>query len=161
MWQALRRRQILGLKFRCQHPIGRWIVDFYCPALRLAVEVDGSSHHGRERQDAYRDRQLARHRVRVMRIRAYRVFHELELVLREVVDFATRAELAQTASRVPRQAGYRRQPQKNVPALAPRLASRRTIAPPHRGQVGAELSPPRVDEAAAQAGSLRTPAISR
>ena len=44
LWQALRNRQIHGLKFLRQHPIGPTIVDFYCHEKRLAVEVDGGIH---------------------------------------------------------------------------------------------------------------------
>lgn len=44
LWEALRGHQLKGLKFRCQHPIGRFIVDFYCPSLKLVIEVDGSIH---------------------------------------------------------------------------------------------------------------------
>ena len=43
LWQELRKRPE-GFKFRRQHPIGRYIVDFYCPTARLVVEVDGLSH---------------------------------------------------------------------------------------------------------------------
>jgi very-short-patch-repair endonuclease len=41
LWQALRKARLGGLRFRRQHPIGPYIVDFYCPAARLAIEVDG------------------------------------------------------------------------------------------------------------------------
>lgn len=44
LWSYLKHRQFLGYKFRRQHGIGRYIVDFYCPALRLAIEVDGGQH---------------------------------------------------------------------------------------------------------------------
>jgi len=43
-WSLLRRRGILGLKFRRQHPLCGFIVDFYCPRLRLVLELDGGSH---------------------------------------------------------------------------------------------------------------------
>jgi len=43
LWQVLRERPG-GIKFRRQHPVGPYIVDFYCPAARLAVEVDGEAH---------------------------------------------------------------------------------------------------------------------
>ena len=46
-WALLRNRRCLGLKFRRQHVIRGFIVDFYCPELRLAVEVDGTVHRGR------------------------------------------------------------------------------------------------------------------
>ncbi len=44
LWSKLRGRQILGCKFRRQFSIGPYSVDFYCPLLRLAIEVDGDSH---------------------------------------------------------------------------------------------------------------------
>jgi very-short-patch-repair endonuclease len=44
LWARLRGRKLAGWKFRRQHPIGEYIVDFVCPAARLVVELDGSSH---------------------------------------------------------------------------------------------------------------------
>lgn len=44
LWQFLRKRQLLGHKFRRQHGIDAYVVDFYCPKLRLAVEIDGEIH---------------------------------------------------------------------------------------------------------------------
>jgi len=44
MWQLLRNSQFHNLKFRRQHPIRRFIVDFYCHELKLVVEIDGSIH---------------------------------------------------------------------------------------------------------------------
>ena len=44
LWAALRRRQILGHRFRRQQPIGPYIADFFCPEAKLIIEVDGSQH---------------------------------------------------------------------------------------------------------------------
>jgi len=44
LWQELRRGKLKGLQFRRQHPIGPYILDFYCSAARLAIEIDGASH---------------------------------------------------------------------------------------------------------------------
>ena len=41
LWKHLRNRRLNGIKFRRQHPLGRYIVDFYCPTHRLVVEIDG------------------------------------------------------------------------------------------------------------------------
>ncbi|UCL85501.1 endonuclease domain-containing protein [Pseudomonas sp. HS-18] len=66
LWAALRDRRFLGLKFRRQVPCGRNVLDFYCHALRLAVELDGGQHlesaHDRER-----DVWLAGQGIRVLR----------------------------------------------------------------------------------------------
>jgi very-short-patch-repair endonuclease len=44
LWQHLRRRQLGGYRFRRQHPVGPYVLDFYCPEARLAVEIDGAAH---------------------------------------------------------------------------------------------------------------------
>jgi very-short-patch-repair endonuclease len=54
IWQRLRRKQIGGLRFRRQHPIDRFIVDFYCSELRLIIEVDGDIHEYTREEDAIR-----------------------------------------------------------------------------------------------------------
>jgi very-short-patch-repair endonuclease len=68
-WELLRNRRCLGPKFRRQHPIRGYIVDFYCAELRLVLEVDGSWHDKRADYDATRSRDLAKAGVqRVLRI---------------------------------------------------------------------------------------------
>jgi adenine-specific DNA methylase len=57
LWEALRNRKLEGKKFRRQHPIGKFVVDFYCDAERLIVEVDGSIHEQPEHQELDRQRQ--------------------------------------------------------------------------------------------------------
>jgi len=66
LWFHLRRRQLQGLRFRKQHPIGRYIVDFVCVEASLVVEVDGSQHLGCAR-DVARDEWLEGQGFRVLR----------------------------------------------------------------------------------------------
>jgi very-short-patch-repair endonuclease/peroxiredoxin len=68
-WELVRDRRFAGLKFRRQHPLGDFIVDFYCPTLHLAVELDGGVHNDQASQDRDRDEMLAELGVRVLRIR--------------------------------------------------------------------------------------------
>jgi len=72
LWNAIRRGQLDGLKFRRQHPIGPYVLDFFCAAARLDVEVDGLAHCTEDRleKDAARDRWLARHGIMTLRIPA-------------------------------------------------------------------------------------------
>ena len=72
LWQALRGGQLHGLRFRRQHPMGPYILDFFCASARLAVEVDGAGHDhpDRARHDAARDAWLDRKDIRVLRLRA-------------------------------------------------------------------------------------------
>src|SRR6266581_3873769 len=67
LWQALRQRRLAGLRLRRQHPIGPYILDFYCPSARLAVEVDGLAHDtaAAVRHDERRQAWLARQGVTV------------------------------------------------------------------------------------------------
>jgi len=69
LWARLRNKQLLGYKFRRQHPIEGFILDFYCPEARLAIEVDGADHLGDEAQeyDSYRTEVLQDLGIRVMR----------------------------------------------------------------------------------------------
>ena len=93
LWQALRRRGLEGLKFRRQHPIGPFILDFYCVSAKLAVEVDGSVHTlgDNPARDDSRDLWLERHGVTVLRIEARHVRDKLEAVLTEIGRAAAEA----------------------------------------------------------------------
>ena len=70
MWEALRQRRCLGLKFRRQAIIGGFIVDLNCPELRVAIEVDGTIHDSPDAQarDSDRDRILAARGIRTVHI---------------------------------------------------------------------------------------------
>jgi len=78
LWQALRRRQLDGLLFRRQHPVGPYVLDFYCPAHGLAIEVDGAAHDGADRaaRDRRRDAWLGAQGIRVVRFPAVDILRE-------------------------------------------------------------------------------------
>ncbi|RZJ40317.1 MAG: DUF559 domain-containing protein [Brevundimonas sp.] len=84
LWRCLKGDKLGGLGFRKQHPIGPYILDFYCAAAKLAVEVDGASHNSAEQMahDARRTGWLGRTKgIRVIRISALAVRDELDGVL--------------------------------------------------------------------------------
>jgi ATP-dependent DNA helicase RecQ len=68
LWSALRSRKLGGLKFRRQHPIEPYIVDFFCATAKLIVELDGESHDGREQYDRRRDAFLRSLGFKIIRI---------------------------------------------------------------------------------------------
>ncbi len=84
LWSSLRDRQLGGWKFRRQHVIAGYIVDFYCAELRVAVEVDGGVHEGRRADDRQRDESLARLGVRVVRFDNVEVLERLDEVLAQL-----------------------------------------------------------------------------
>ena len=92
LWQALRRRRLAGLRFRRQHPIGPYILDFYCTSTRLAVEIDGSVHDSAEqiRHDERRSAWLASRNIKVVRIAAAGILkrESLEFVLQAIEQAA-------------------------------------------------------------------------
>ena len=86
LWQYLRRRQINGLHFRRQHPIGRFIVDFYCAKARLVIEVDGSVHDepGHDEYDQERQAYLESLGLRVLRCRNEDVIQNVDVALESI-----------------------------------------------------------------------------
>jgi very-short-patch-repair endonuclease len=78
------RSRRLGVTFRRQLRIGRYIVDFAAPARRLVVEVDGSFHVSRRRADARRDAALASAGYRVLRLEAQLVVNELANAVEQI-----------------------------------------------------------------------------
>ena len=88
LWQALRGRRLDGIRFRRQHPVGPYILDFYCEDAKLAVEVDGSGHEHPDqwRHDGRRTEWLGLRGIAVMRIAARDVLGNLEGVLARLKD---------------------------------------------------------------------------
>ena len=81
LWDCLRDRRLQGLRFRRQHPVGPYVLDFFHAEGRLAVEVDGAHHDlpGQMQHDRRRDAWLARRGIRVMRIAASDILDERAL----------------------------------------------------------------------------------
>ena len=86
LWQHLRNRQVQGLKFRRQHAIDRYIVDFYCPEARLVIEVDGPIHEFTQDEDTQRQLKLEERGLRVLRFTNDQVLSELKDVLSEIAE---------------------------------------------------------------------------
>ena len=79
VWAKLRKEQ-MGVKFRRQHGIGHYIVDFYCPARQIVIEIDGESHFSEQgkQYDQQRDAYLQGVGLRVLRFTNTQVMQELE-----------------------------------------------------------------------------------
>lgn len=85
LWRVLKGRQVYGLKFRRQHSVGPYILDFYCPELKLAIELDGESHVMREEYDERRTDYLFRVAgITVLRFENRVVFENLEQIIAEI-----------------------------------------------------------------------------
>jgi very-short-patch-repair endonuclease len=86
LWRALRNRRFQNYKFRRQHPIGRFIADFYCHQAQLVIEVDGGVHNLDlvTEHDEGRTFELEKQNIKVIRFSNKQIFSELEKVLCEI-----------------------------------------------------------------------------
>jgi very-short-patch-repair endonuclease len=87
LWQRLRGKQFCAIKFRRQHPIYRFILDFFCYQHRLVIEIDGDSHAAPDQQlyDQARTEWLEQRGLRVIRFTNRDIDADIEGVLREIV----------------------------------------------------------------------------
>ncbi|WP_084435762.1 endonuclease domain-containing protein [Desulfomicrobium escambiense] len=86
LWAHIKSSQLEGRKFRRQHSVGRYILDFYCPQERLAVELDGEVHSfvSAQERDLERDCFLNTQGIKVLRFENKVVFQDVEAVLIEI-----------------------------------------------------------------------------
>ncbi|EMR03716.1 endonuclease domain-containing protein [Cesiribacter andamanensis] len=86
LWNELKQKKMLGFDFDRQKPLDSYIVDFYCKELRLAIEIDGSSHDHVEvlRADGSRQQKLESYGVRFLRFHDLEVKRDMQNVLRAI-----------------------------------------------------------------------------
>ncbi|MGC4044955.1 MAG: endonuclease domain-containing protein [Armatimonas sp.] len=90
LWAALRSRQVAGMKFRRQHPTGRFVFDFWCPEQRLAIELDGGYHEESEQaaKDTDCDQEIRKFGVQLLRFTNEEVLTNLNAVLDKISESA-------------------------------------------------------------------------
>ena len=89
LWNILKSSQIMGMKFRRQHSIGPYVLDFYCPEIKLAIELDGQSHmnHLAEEHDEKRSSFLSNAGIDIIRFENKRVFEAPGDIVSEIKEF--------------------------------------------------------------------------
>jgi very-short-patch-repair endonuclease len=94
LWQELRNRKLMNLKFRRQHPINHYIADFFCNEKRLIIEVDGNVHNTKESKeyDEARTNDLASMGIYVLRFTNDEVEKNMPAVLQRIINFITNNE---------------------------------------------------------------------
>jgi very-short-patch-repair endonuclease len=92
LWIRLRARDPSQPVFRRQHPIGPYVVDFYCAKARLAIEIDGASHDmgDRPQRDAQRDEWLKKRGVKMIRISAVELMRDIDDAADSIVRMAVK-----------------------------------------------------------------------
>lgn len=89
LWKVLKNRQIEGLRFRRQHSIGPYIMDFYCPEIKLCIELDGEPHDNSEQYNAdmERTKYINEEGITVLRFSNNVVFKNIEVVTESIKWF--------------------------------------------------------------------------
>jgi very-short-patch-repair endonuclease len=89
LWVALKNRELNGLRFRSQHPLGRFIADFYCAQVRLVIEVDGQVHDKQAEYGEARTQHFDTYGYQVVRFTNQEVLDNLPVVLTKVSQLMT------------------------------------------------------------------------
>ena len=99
MWIYLRDRKTLGYKFRRQYSVDHYVIDFYCPELKLAIELDGSVHNvpDQKEYDAYRQEYLEKFGITFCRITNDELMGNANLVFKTIEDRITQLSLSSTS----------------------------------------------------------------
>jgi cyclase len=94
LWESLRNKRLRGLKFRRQHPIGRFIVDFYCHKYKLVIELDGGIHEISKvkANDQNREEELKDFGLYILRFSNEQVINDLAYVLQTIKQQVDRME---------------------------------------------------------------------
>src|SRR6516165_9178153 len=98
LWKALRNRALGGFKFRRQHPIGRYAVDFACIACKIVIELDGETHLSKPGADAKRTEYLQALGWHVLRFWNTVVYDELDAVKETIYQTCVERSRGQTLS---------------------------------------------------------------
>jgi very-short-patch-repair endonuclease len=84
LWNELKENKLDGYKFRNQHPLYRYILDFYCIKKRLAIEIDGDIHKQRHDYDEYRDEFLSSFGIITLRFNNQDVINNINIILKTI-----------------------------------------------------------------------------
>jgi len=85
MWEVLRWKQLAWLKFRRQHPFGRYIADFFCSKEKIVIEIDGKIHDNQKEYDDIRESIIEQYWVKILRFSNDQISNNLEEILEEIV----------------------------------------------------------------------------
>ena len=86
LWDRLKGRQIKGMKFRRQFGVGRYAIDFYCPEIKLAIEVDGDTHDSPDEieYDKTRQSEIENYKIVFLRIKNEEIFKSIDEVILKI-----------------------------------------------------------------------------
>jgi very-short-patch-repair endonuclease len=86
LWAILRNRKLANYKFRRQHNLGFFVADFYCPQVKLVIEIDGENHRDQKDYDDQRTIELEGKDYKVLRFTNVQVRESIDKVLEQILD---------------------------------------------------------------------------
>src|SRR6056297_1829909 len=86
LWERLRKKQ-LGVRFKAQHPIERFIADFYCHSTKLVIELDGEIHNKQKEYDIGRQAEMEKYDITVIRFKNNEVIEDIEGVVETIREY--------------------------------------------------------------------------
>lgn len=92
VWDLLKNRKCLGLKFRRQHVLAGFIVDFYCNECKLAIELDGNVHDRQKDYDELRDREISAKDIHIIRIRNSEINKDPQIIIKKINKFISMSQ---------------------------------------------------------------------
>ena len=84
LWLSLRKRQVESVRFLRQYTVNKFVIDFYAPEIKLAIEVDGCSHTGKEKYDMERQKYIENFNIKVIRFKNEQVIGNPDEVVEEI-----------------------------------------------------------------------------
>ena len=88
-WEKLSNKQLLGLRFRRQHPIDIFIADFYCHQARLVIEIDGPIHNDKEEYDNGREADIEKFGLKILRFTNKEILSDIDKVL-SIIEYTVK-----------------------------------------------------------------------
>ena len=84
LWEQLKGKQVMGLRFRRQHPIDIFIADFYCHDARLVIEIDGEIHKVKVEYDDGREAEIERYNIKILRFSNDEIMSNIDEVINRI-----------------------------------------------------------------------------
>lgn len=87
LWERLRRRQLKNKRFLRQYSVGKYVIDFYCPEIKLAIEADGDTHNSEEeiKYDKERQSEIENIGIRFLRFKNDEIFGNIDDVIKKIM----------------------------------------------------------------------------
>jgi very-short-patch-repair endonuclease len=99
IWEKILRRKQTGHKFVRQKPIDRFIIDFYCSELCLAIEIDGESHKSKKEYDSERDLYLKQIGIETLRFSNDEAINNIDTVKQQIYEYISLSALSREGGR--------------------------------------------------------------